>query len=153
MESCCHGVSPLSIPIWIGTIPIRDDFNAPAINPGMVVLSQTDGIPVQLPTQTPAPMQMPITMPPLPNQNGALPYPSVPSPSFPSMPSAQNGAGMPGAPPNAYAPSAPSAPDFSQSKFGIFHSFPPFQSKEIIIQLSFHFHFRSTNIRRGGNNG
>lgn len=74
--------------------------------------------PMLPPTQ--GPMSMPMTMPPLPNQNGVLPYPSGPSAPYPGMPIAPTDKGVPGAPPsappNAFAPNAPSAPDFSESK-------------------------------------
>lgn len=97
-----------------------------AINPGMVILGQPmpshigEASPMLPPTQSQMPMPMPMTMPPLPNQNGALPYPSGPPGSFPSAPTGPSEKGVPGAPPsappNAFAPNAPSAPDFSESK-------------------------------------
>lgn len=123
------------MPITIGSIPIRDNFEASAVNPGMVTLGQPmpsqnqfgEAAPMLPPTQPSMPMPMPMkmTMPPLPNQNGngTYPYPSGPSAPFPSVPP-PNEKGVPGAPPsappNAFAPNAPSAPDFSESKTNIF---------------------------------
>lgn len=154
ISGCFHGYPPFDMPITIGTIPLRDDFESSAINSGGVISGQPISFQKPMGEATPMlppqlGMQMPMQMPALPNQNGPFPYPNGPS-GFPEMPTGPyNEKGIPGAPPsvptNAFAPSAP---DFGQSKSnGPYFIFCSMKKNENNSNFNRSFHFRSTVLR------